>query len=209
MRRVSSQSKMIKVRALRVSGGSWHNGGGAAPTSETGEAGGESPGPSRLKPSAKARAISSSTSSSQSTSASGLRFALPPVVAPLTLGAGVRERPPPPTRFLGLTEAAPGLAGGQHLKRMSTARVSRCVPRWWRAVCRAGGGPGCVKQGRCRRCRCSLAAFRERSRSVSVPRKGECVAVKHPCSPMKGKNSQDKRGGKTISRSVLSGLEVN
>ena len=168
VRRVSSQSKMIKVRALRVSGGSWHNGGGAAPTSETGEAGGESPGPSRLKPSAKARAISSSTSSSQSTSASGLRFALPPVVAPLTLGAGVRERPPPPTRFLGLTEAAPGLAGGQHLKRMSTARVSRCVPRWWRAVCRAGGVPGCVKEGRCRRCRCSLAAFR--SRLASVPR---------------------------------------
>eukprot|EP01043_Picozoa_sp_COSAG02_P084441 COSAG02_NODE_22276_length_757_cov_6.892097_2_plen_64_part_01 len=62
VRRVSSQSRMIRVRALSVSGASWHSGGGPVPTSETGEAGGESPGPSRLKPSAKARAISSSTS---------------------------------------------------------------------------------------------------------------------------------------------------
>ncbi len=130
VRRVSSQSRMIRVRALSVSGASWHSGGGPAPASETGEAGGESPGPSRLKPSAKARAISSSTSSSQSTSANGLRFwsrfASPPALPAddlVTLDVDAREGAlPAPTRFFGATPA-PALAGGQHLKRIGVALV--------------------------------------------------------------------------------------
>jgi len=117
--RVSSQSRMISVRALSASGASWQKRGGPALGSETGDVGGDSPlppAPSRLMASAKARAISSSISSSHSTSAIGfLDLALPLLPRRPFPAPELRPTVPP---FLGVA-SAPFFSGGQQWNRIA------------------------------------------------------------------------------------------